>query len=82
MLAKGRCTSTTESLSALMQDGDYKFHARVIGSTGTDTEAVSAFTVDSVVPVVTFTGALCKEMALLLYWNGLVYDVHGIRPNS
>ena len=49
----------------MLQDGNYKFHARVIGSTGTDVEAVSAFTVDSAVPVVTFTGVLAEVVLLV-----------------
>jgi hypothetical protein len=45
-------------LPLLLQDGQYRFHARAVGSGATPgAEAVSVFTVDSVAPVVTIKGA-------------------------
>lgn len=47
------CSSSLSSL----QDGDYRFHARLAGVAPSDgTEAVSNLTIDSVAPTVTITG--------------------------
>ncbi len=44
-------------LHHLLQDGSYRFHARVAGSSGTDgTAGVTSFAIDSVAPTVTFEG--------------------------
>ena len=46
------------------QDGSYRFHARVAGSSGADgNAAVSTFAIDSVAPTATFEGELlgCEQ---------------------
>ena len=55
----GACLSWL--LLVRLQDGQYRFHARAAGSgTTPGTEAVSGFTIDSVAPTVTITGACLR----------------------
>ena len=59
-------------LPLLLQDGQYRFHARAVGSGATPgAEAVSVFTVDSVAPVVTIKGACVYLSGAGQGWAGL-----------
>lgn len=60
-----------------LQDGDYRFHARLAGVAPADgTEAISSLTIDSVAPTATITGMpggpflCCARRWTWLPWSG------------